>query len=67
MDNFDYLSEVFNDYCVKHGLPLNMSADDMLHGNFYGTVLENEHDPIDLTEDQIEWLRRFIQLWEDLV
>ena len=60
MDIFDYLSEVFNDYCVKHNLPLDMSADDMLHGNF-------QSDLLDLTEDQIEWLRRFIQLWEDLV
>ena len=35
MDNFDFLSEVFNDYCVKNNLPLNMSADDILHGNNY--------------------------------
>ena len=38
MDNFDYFSEVLNDYCVKHGLPLDMSADDILHGHFHGTM-----------------------------
>ena len=66
MDNFDYFSEVLNDYSVKHGLPLDMSADDILHGHFHGTMHENEHELIDLTEDQIQWLKKFIQLWEDL-
>ena len=54
MDNFDYLSEVFNDYCIKHNLPLDMSADDILHENKYSNL-------IDLTEDQIQWLKRFIK------
>jgi hypothetical protein len=66
MDNFDYLSEVFNDYCIKHKLPLNMSADDILHGNFHGTMYENENALIDLTEEQIQWIRKFIEVWENL-
>ena len=66
MDNFDYLSEVFNDYCIKHKLPLDMSADDILHGNFHGTTFENESNLIDLTEDNIQWLRKFIEIWENL-
>ena len=59
----DYLNEVLHDYCVKHNLPLDMSADDMLHGKFHSTIFENEHELIDLTEDQIEWLEKFIHLY----
>ena len=66
MDNFDFLSEVFNDYCVKNNLPLNMSADDILHGNNYGTIQEDQSNLIDLTEDQIQWIKRFIIIWEEI-
>ena len=59
MDNFDYLSVVFDDYCIKHGLPLDVSADDMLYGDFQGIK--------ELTESNKQWLRKFIQLWEELV
>ena len=31
MDNFDYLTEVLNDYCIKYNLPIDMSADDMIY------------------------------------
>ena len=31
MDNFDFLTEVLSDYCIKHNLPLDMSADDMIY------------------------------------
>jgi len=67
MDNFDYLSEVFNDYCIKHKLPLDMSADDILYGKFHSTIYENDHELIDLTEDQEQWLRKFIEIWENLI
>ena len=66
MDNFDYLSEVFNDYCIKHNLPLNMSTDDILHRNNYGTIQEDQSNLIDLTDDQIQWLKRFIIIWEEI-
>ena len=66
MDNFDFLCEVFNDYCIKHKLPLDMSADDILHGNNYGTIQEDQSNLIDLTEDQIQWIKRFIIIWEEI-
>ena len=66
MDNFDFLCEVFNDYCVKNNLPLDMSADDILFGHNYGTIQEDQSTLIDLTDDQIQWLKRFIIIWEDI-
>ena len=66
MDNFDFLCEVFNDYCIKHKLPLDMSAYDILHGNNYGTIQEDQSNLIDLTEDQIQWIKRFIIIWEEI-
>ena len=47
MDNFDYLTEVLNDYCIKHDLPIDMSADDMIY-YFYNNflfVLHNQQSP----------------------
>ena len=66
MDNFDFLSEVFNDYCVKNNLPLDMSADDILYSKNYGTIQEDQSNLIDLTDDQIQWLKRFIIIWEEI-
>ena len=53
MDEFDFLSEVFTDYCSKHTLPL-MSADDLLASGHA------------LTDEQKEWLNKFIEVWEKL-
>ena len=50
-----FLIVVFNDFCVKNGLSLHISADDLLH------------EDNNLTEHQKQWLRKFINLWEDNV
>ena len=60
MDNFDYLCEVFNDYCIKHKLPLDISADDMLHDFKYNKV--NYY----LSKPNLEWLNKFCKVWEEL-
>ena len=62
MDNFDYLTEVFNDYCIKHDLPLDMSADDMIH-YFYNNDDSFKKNPYHLTDQNVAWLRRFIIIW----
>ena len=50
MDNFDYLTEVLNDYCIKYNLPLDMSADDMIY-YFYNNIIV--FDPIILSYSRI--------------
>ena len=32
----------------------------------YGTIQEDQSNLIDLTEDQIQWLKRFIIIWEEI-
>ena len=48
MDAIDFLTEVYEDYCTKHGLPY-VSADEQDEG------LNVKHDI---------WLRNFSQLWD---
>ena len=48
-----FLIVVFNDFCTRHGLSLHMSAEDLL--------IEDNN----LTEHQKQWLRQFINLWEE--
>ena len=48
MDAIDFLTEVYEDYCTKHGLPY-VSADEQDEG------LNVKHDI---------WLRSFSQLWD---
>ena len=55
-----FLSVVFNDFCIKNNLPLNESADDILYHNALHKTEER-----DLTEYQKQWLRQFINLWEE--
>ena len=62
MDNFDYLTEVLNDYCIKYNLPLDMSADDMIY-YFYNNDDSFKENPYHLTDKNVEWLRRFIIIW----
>ena len=56
----DFLKEIYYDFCVKHDLPRNndrsfRSADDYLY--------PDEGD-IPLTEYQVIWLGKYINLWE---
>ena len=62
MDNFDYLTEVFNDYCIKNNLPLDISADDMIH-YFYNQDDSFKKNPYHLTDQNVEWLRSYIIIW----
>jgi len=62
MDNFDYLTEVFYDYCIKHKLPIDISADDMIY-YFYNNDDSFKENPYYLTDQNVEWLRRFIIIW----
>jgi hypothetical protein len=55
-----FLSVVFNDFCLKNNLPMNESADDILYHNAISKDKER-----DLTEHQKQWLRQFINLWEE--
>ena len=48
MDAIDFLTEVYEDYCTKHGLPY-VSADEQDEG------LNVKHD---------SWLRNFSQMWD---
>ena len=48
-----FLIVVFNDFCLKNDLSLHISAEDLLH------------EDNNLTEHQKEWLRQFINLWEE--
>ena len=67
MDNFDYLSEVLNDYCTKHNLPLDMSADDILYYFNKGGTVSNDDvfkkNPYYLTDHNVEWLKAFLIIW----
>ena len=62
MDNFDYLTEVLNDYCIKHNLPLDMSADDMIY-YFNNNDDVFEKNPYHLTNANIDWLKAFLIIW----
>ena len=55
-----FLSVVFNDFCLKNNLPMNESADDILYHNVISKDKERN-----LTEHQRQWLRQFINLWEE--
>ena len=69
MDNFDYLSEVFNDYCIKHKLPLDMSADDMIHEIYNlqeNIIFKCNTVNYDRYKKNLEWLDRFRKIWEEL-
>ena len=52
MDNFDYLTEVLNDYCIKYNLPIDMSADDMIY-YFYNNDDSFKENPYHLTDSII--------------
>ena len=65
MDNFDYLTEVFNDYCIKNDLPLDISADDMIH-YFYNQDDVFKKNPYHLTDQNVKWLKRFLIIWGDI-
>ena len=65
MDNFDYLTEVLNDYCIKYNLPIDMSADDMIY-YFYNNDDSFKENPYHLTDQNVKWLRRFIIIWGDI-
>ena len=65
MDNFDYLTEVFYDYCIKHKLPIDISADDMIY-YFYNNDDSFKKNPYNLTDKNVEWLRRFIVIWGEI-
>ena len=57
---YDFLQEIYSDYCQKHDLPkigeigkeVYLSADDYLASDLL------------LTEDETSWLKNFITLWE---
>jgi len=49
-----FLIVVLNDFCIKHKLDLHTSADDLLFD-----------DSLNLTEHKKQWLRQFINLWEN--
>lgn len=48
-DPIDLLTEVYEQYCTKQGLPF-VSAD--------------EQDKSELTTDQVRWIESFEQLWD---
>ena len=50
-----FLIVVFNDFCSNNDLSLHISADDLLH------------EDNNLTEHQKQWLRQFIDLWEEKI
>ena len=50
-----FLIVVFNDFCLKNDISLHISAEDLLH------------DDNNLTEHQKQWLRQFIDLWEEKI
>ncbi len=49
MDNIDFLTIVYEDYCTKHSLPY-VSAD--------------EQDLNDMDEKHVNWLYNFNQMWD---
>ena len=49
LDNIDFLTIVYEDYCTKHGLPF-VSAD--------------EQDTVDMDEKHVQWLASFNSMWE---
>ena len=49
LDNIDFLTIVYEDYCTKHSLPF-VSAD--------------EHDTVDMDEKHVQWLASFNSMWE---
>ena len=65
MDNFDFLTEVFSDYCIKNNLPLDVSADDMIY-YFYNQDESFKKKPYHITDVNVKWLRRFIKIWGDI-
>ena len=65
MDNFDFLTEVFSDYCIKNNLPLDVSADDMIY-YFYNQDELFKKKPYHITDVNVKWLRRFIKIWGDI-
>ena len=48
-DSVDLLTDVYEQYCTKHGLPY-VSAD--------------EQDLSELTPEQVRWIESFQQLWD---
>ena len=54
----DLLSDVLEDFCTKHDLPL-MSADDILYGHMYAEIDR-------LTDYQIDWLQNYISIWDTI-
>ena len=56
MNKLNFLSEVLEDFCNKHDLPL-MSADDILYAHQYAEI-------DCLTEYQKNWLYNYIEVWD---
>ena len=56
MNTLDTLSDVLEDFCIKHKLELH-SADDILYGDY-----DNN-----LTPYQKDWLRNYIEIWDTIV
>ena len=52
----DFLSDVLEDFCDKHNLPL-MSADDLLYAHVYAEIDA-------LTTFQQNWLNNYIEVWD---
>ena len=55
MDKLDFLSDVLEDFCSKHNLPL-MSADDLLYAPAWAEI--------NLTQSQKNWLTNYIEVWD---
>ena len=49
MDNIDFLTDVYEDYCTKHGLPY-VSADEQCLS--------------ELDERHVNWLNAFNRMWD---
>jgi len=63
MNRLDFLSNVLQDYCNLHDLPL-ISADDLL----YESVHYDQADcHTKLTSEQEDWLSTYIKVWDVVV
>ena len=63
----EFLKEIYNDFCTKHGMPKTypdgeslentyLSADDVLHAHMYAEI--------NLTQYQQNWLENYSKLWK---
>ena len=56
MNTLDTLSDVLEDFCIKHNIELH-SADDILFGS----------SDDELTTYQKDWLKNYISIWDTIV